>query len=221
VKKDMGFFCLSEPLLAQDHRLYNSIAMGTIPDPLFEKAKNEAAKLQRRRLAAHDLSKEIVARREAFFDKLALLNAGALTFSATLLGKLGATTPHCPIFLQIAWGLLLIAIGACLIRNLTHQHYQMADTLTNMAESEVAYIDVDHEVVSTRNVQYSDSSEPFDKDREISLNRSNREVWKKTLDKERSKAEQHWRIVISSEWTAAISMFLGFLFLVVFATYNL
>jgi hypothetical protein len=34
-----------------------------------------------------------------------------------------------------------------------------------------AYIDVDHEIVSTRPVVYSDSVEPFDKDREIALNR--------------------------------------------------
>jgi hypothetical protein len=194
--------------------------MATIQDPLYEKAKNETARLQRRRQAAHDLSKEIITRRETFFDKLALLNAGALTFSATLLTKLGATL-HYPFFLQIAWGSLLIAIGACLIRNLTHQHYQMADTFGDMAESEIAYIDIDHEVVTTRNVIYSDSSEPFDKLRELSLNRSNREKWKKTLDRERSKAERHWRILRGAEWAAAISMFVGFLFLVAFATCNL
>ena len=195
--------------------------MASIPDPLYEKQKGAAAKLSSRRKYASDTSKEIVARRETFFDRLALLNAGALTLSITLLGSLGPKNPHYRSFLYCAWILLLTSMGACLVRNLTHQHYQMADAMAKMAEAEIAYIDVDHEIVSTRTVMYSDSVERFDRDREISLNRSNREVWKKTLDDEQRKAEQSWDTVRRSEWAAGISIFLGFACLVVFAVRNL
>ena len=118
-------------------------------------------------------------------------------------------------------GLLLLAAGACLVRNLSHQHYQMADAIANMAESEVAYIDVDHEVISSENVMYSDSAEPFDQNREVTLNRKNREIWKKTLDKQQRAATRHWGIVHTAEWVAGSAMLLGFAFLIAFALRNL
>jgi hypothetical protein len=192
-----------------------------VPDPLIEKHKNEATRLNRRRQTASETSKQIVVRREAFFDRLALLNAGALTFSVTLLGSLAAKNPHGKHLLFAAWFLLLIAVGACLLRNLSHQHYQLADALTKMAESEVAYIDIDHEIVSTKNIMYSDSTEAFDRQREITLNRANREVWKKSLDDQQRKSSWHWYIVHGSEWMAGISMILGFALLVIFAVRNL
>jgi hypothetical protein len=133
---------------------------------------------------------------------------------------LGANT-HFPKTLFFAWGFLLLAAGACLIRNLSHQHYQMAEAIANMAESEVAYIDVDHEVISTDNVAYSDSAEPFDQKREIAVNRSNREIWKSTLETEQRRVSRHWRIVTGAEWTAGLAMMAGFGCLIAFALRNL
>jgi hypothetical protein len=194
--------------------------MANVHNPLFEKAKNAAAKLNRRRQSASETSKQIVARREAFFDRLALMNVGALTFSVTLAGRLG-TNAHFPKTLFFAWGFLLIAAGACLLRNLSHQHYQMADSVASMAEAEVAYIDVDHEVIGTGNVMYSDSPELFDQNREVTLNRANRETWKKTLDRQQRTVSRSWKIVTGSEWASGIAMLLGFGFLIAFALRNL
>jgi hypothetical protein len=92
--------------------------------------------------------------------------------------------------------------------------------VAGMAEAEIEWIDVDTEVISTSAVVYSDTAEPFDKDRELSLNRSNREIWQKSYNKELLKSKQHWAIVRTAEWVAALSMFLGFLLLVVFAIWN-
>jgi hypothetical protein len=147
-------------------------------------------------------------------------NVGALTFSVTLMGRLGSNA-QLPKTLLGAWGFLLLAAGACLVRNLSHQHYQMADALANMAESEVTYIDVDHEVIRTENVMYSESTEPFDQNREIALNRSNREIWKKTLETQQRAATHHWGIVHTAEWVAGSAMLLGFGFLITFALRNL
>lgn len=97
----------------------------------------------------------------------------------------------------------------------------MADALTNMAESEVAYIDVDHEVISTENVMYADSTEQFDQNREVTLNRANREIWKKTLETQQRAATRHWGIVHTAEWVAGSAMLLGFAFLITFALRNL
>lgn len=193
-----------------------------VPDPLYEKHNTEAERLNRRRKTASETSKEIVARREAFFDRLALLNTGALTFSVTLLGSLAAKNPHGKHLLFAAWLLLLLAAGACLLRNLLHQHYQLADVMTNMAESEIAYADIGHEIMSKRYITaYSDSTEPYDRQKEIALNRSNRDVWSKSLDAEQNKSKWYWRIVQGSEWTAGIAMILGFALLVIFAVRNM
>jgi hypothetical protein len=149
------------------------------------------------------------------------MNAGALTFSVTLLGTFGMKHPHWEESLHGAWVCLLIAIAACLVRNLSHQHYQLADAMTKLAESEIAYIEIDHEIVSTQTVIYSDSSEPFDREREIALDGSNREVWQKSLAEQQNNATRNWRLVVGAEWTAGISMVLGFMFLVLFAIHNL
>lgn len=190
--------------------------MSTAHNPLLEKVKNEADKLNRRRQTASDTSKEIVARREAFFDRLLLMNVGALTFSVTLAGRMG-NNAHLPKTLFGAWGFLLLAAGACLVRNLSHQHYQLADALTNRAESEIAYIDVDHEMISRGNVMYSDSTELFDQNREITINRSNRDIWKETLETQHRAATRSWGIVHTAEWVAGSAMLLGFSFLITFA----
>ncbi len=193
-----------------------------VTDPLYEKHKTEGERLNRRRKAASETSKEIVVRREAFFDRLALLNTGALTFSVTLLGSLAAKNPHGKYLLFAAWLLLLLAVGACLMRNLSHQHYQLADAMTEMAESEIAYIDAAHALMTERNIAaYSDSTEPYDKPKEIALNRSNRDVWSKSLDEQQRKSTWHWRIVHGSEWTAGIAMILGLALLVIFAIRNM
>jgi hypothetical protein len=195
--------------------------MTSIPDPLYEKQKNVAATLNRRRLSASQTSQEIIARREAFFDRLTLLNAGALTFSVTQLGNLGARGSGSSPYLYCAWGFLLLAIAACLVRNLSHQHYQMADVMTKMSESEIAYIDVDYEIVNTRTVMYSDSVEPFDKNAEIALNRSNRETWKSELVKHENRLRRNWAFVNGAEWVAGSAMVLAFGLLIAFAILNL
>lgn len=191
-----------------------------LPDPLDTRRRNAAEKLNRRRLAASETSKKIAEERNSFFDRLAILNGGALTFSVTLFGHFAPSHPGRTYLLHTAWALLVIALGACLLRNLVYQHYRTSDVVAQMAEAEIAWIDVDTEVISTRTVLYSDTEEPFDKNRELSLNRANRDVWQKSYKREQLKSTHHWAMVQIAEWVAAVSMFLGFLLLVVFAVSN-
>ena len=193
---------------------------GLPEDPLDVKYQDAAKRLQWRRQRESETTKEIAERRTEFFYKLALLNAGALTFSATFLGNIGNRHATGTIFLHIGWGLLLLALGACLIRNLSHQHYQLAETTARMAEAEITLIDVDTEVFSTRPVVYKDSPQPFDQERELAINRSNRERWQRSLTDQRQIVERHWRLLVAMEWIAAVSMFFGFLLQVVFAILN-
>jgi hypothetical protein len=116
-------------------------------DPLAQRHKTEAEKLNQRWKTASETSKEIAVRRDAFFDWLVLINAGALTFCVTLLGTPSLRHLHSMWTLDAAWLFLLFAVGACLGRNLLHQHYQMADAMAKMAESEVTFIDVDQKVI--------------------------------------------------------------------------
>jgi hypothetical protein len=189
-------------------------------DPLVTKVQDLAQKLNRRRRTASETSEKLIGERSAFFDRLALLNAGALTFSVTLFASFSSKNPKGIFSLRAAWICLLIALAACLVRNLTHQHYRFSHAAAELARAEVNYIDVDHEVFTTRSVAYSDYSEPFDKEREIKINRSNRAKWEESLEKMEAQRDRHWKLVRISEWTAAASMSAGFLLLIVFATVN-
>ena len=195
-------------------------APGLPHDPLATKHREKTEALNRRRVSHSETSKKIAEDRNAFFDKLALLNAGALTFSVTFLGNLAEQHPHRIFVLHTAWAFLLAALGACLVRNLSHQHYLFSDQAAKRAEAEIAFINVDDEVISRRPIAYSDSSEPFDLKRELLINRENRDIWRKELTEEQPRAERHWRLVLIMEWAAGLSMFTGFLLLVIFAVLN-
>lgn len=198
--------------------------MSTAPrlphDPLFEKRNAVAETLNRRRQAASEASIKVAEERNAFFDKLAVLNAGALTFSVTLLGHSVQQFHYTLFLLYAAWMFLLIALGACLIRNFSHQGYRFSDAATKRAESEISYIDVDSEIISTKPVIYADAAEPFDKEREIKINKENRDVWQAELARIGEKAIRNWRLVVMTEWVAGICMSAGFLLLIVFAVFN-
>lgn len=189
-------------------------------DPLQAKVQDLAETLNRRRRTASETSQKIIEERNAFFDRLALLNAGALTFSVTLFASLSVKNPRGLVYLHVAWALLLIALAASLLRNLSHQHYRTSHSIASMAEAEINFLDVTLEALSTRVVGYTDSSEPFDKERDIESNRSNRASWEKKLAQWGTSRDRHWAIVRGTEWLAAISMTAGFLFLIIFATVN-
>lgn len=189
-------------------------------DPLVTKVQDLAQKLNRRRRTASETSEKLIEKRDTFFDRLALLNAGALTFSITLFASFSLKNPRGLLLLHTAWIFLLVALAACLVRNLSHQHYRFAHVAASMARAEVDYIDVDHEVISTKVVAYSDSSETFDKPREVKINRENRAKWEQQLAEMEAQRDRHWTLVKVSEWIAAVSMTSGFLLLVIFATVN-
>lgn len=195
-------------------------APGSTPDPLIAERNAVAEKLNRRRLTASDASKEIAQNRNSFFERLALLIAGALTFSVTLIGHLGEQSVHAVLFLHVAWGFLLLALLACLARNLSHQHFVFSDVAVDRAEAEIAFIDVGTRIVSTKTLAYSDSSEAFDKERELLIYKNNRQVWQKEQDERRRQSGRYWRLVRVMEWAACLCMFFGFLLLVTFAVAN-
>jgi len=83
----------------------------------------------------------------------------------------------------------------------------------------VALFDADSEVVAAMagQIAYSDASEPFDKDRELKINRENREVWQKEFERTKKKAEAHWKVSQWAERVAGVSILIGFLLLIAFA----
>jgi hypothetical protein len=197
--------------------------MGNNPDiphnPLIEKRKAAAETLNRRQRKAAEFAAKLADDRCAFFDRLALLAAGALTFSVTLLGHTSQPHPHRLFVLYVAWLLLLLSLGSCLLRNYSNQAHRFYSVGTNRAESEVAVIDADTEAVAALSgwIKYADAAEPFDKDRELRINRENREVWQQEFERNKKKAESHWKLSEAAEWTAGVSMLLGFLLLIAFA----
>ncbi len=190
-------------------------------NPLVEKRNAAAEKTSRRRRTASETSVKIAEESSAFFDKLAVLNAGALTFSVTLLSH--AMQAHWQLFiLYAAWILLLVALASCLVRNYSNIGHRFYGVVSNRAESEVALIEADSEVVSAMAgfLKYDDATEPFDKDRELKINRDNREVWQKEFERTKKHAEIRWRVHEIAEWTAGLGACLGFLLLIVFAILN-
>jgi hypothetical protein len=178
--------------------------MSTTPnlphDPLREKLAAAAETLNRKRHTASETANRIAEERNAFFDKLAVLNAGALTFSVTLLNHSVKQSIGTLFLLFLAWMFLLIALGACLGRNLFHQRYRFSDVASRRAESEISFVEADSEFVLNRNIiSYADSTEPFDKDREITINKQNSAVWQAELDRHKPKVDRNWRWVVVTE----------------------
>lgn len=191
-------------------------------DPLVNKANTAAEKRPRRRKNAGEVSVAINEKRTAFFDRLALLNAGALTFSVTLLSPITKDVPTFPPILYLvygAWVCLLLALASCLLRNLGQMNYHYFDAVMKMQESEIEYIDADTEAISAKGTKiiYSDSTDKFDTERELKINNDNRESFKEGLEESKKLADRGWNMRKVTEWTAAIFMTLGFLLLVVFA----
>jgi hypothetical protein len=156
-----------------------------------------------------------------FFDKLAILNAGALTFSVTLLNH--ATQARWQLFIvYAAWIFLLVALASCLIRNYSNMGHRFYKMGSDQAEAEVALLDADSEAVSALAgfIRYEDAAEPFDAARELRINRENRDVWQKEFEGRKANAEVRWKLHVIAEWAAGISMCLGFLLLITFAVVN-
>jgi hypothetical protein len=139
-------------------------------DPFQTKLNSVAQLLDARRKKASEVSEKVTEQRSAYFDKLAILNAGALTFSVTLLGPNSPIAPAHHGFLFIlyaAWVALLIALGGCLVRNISHQGYYYYEVLSDRMESEASYADADRELIEAKSktapgMIYADSSEPYD-----------------------------------------------------------
>jgi hypothetical protein len=191
-------------------------------NPLIEKVNAATEKVNRRRQRAAETSAKVADDLNMYFDRLALLAAGALTFSVTLLGQ--PTHPHSHRFFIIyaAWGCLLISLGSSLLRvfsNIGHRFYRVG---AGRAEAEVEYIDADTEAVDKMDhaLKYADATEPFDKKRELKINENNRAVWKTEQKRTEKIAARLWRLAVAAQWTTGVSLFLGFLLLMSFAVYN-
>jgi hypothetical protein len=199
--------------------------MSTAPEPphnpLIAKRNAAAETLNRRRRTASETSVKITEESNAFFDRLAVLNAGALTFSVTLLGHPTQTNSRFYI-LYGAWILLLIALASCLVRNYSNIGHRFYSSVSNRAEAEIALIDADSEAVDSLSgfIKYDDAAEPFNKERELKINRENREVWQEELERVKKQIRIRWRVHGIAEWTAAVSMCLGLLLLIIFAICN-
>jgi hypothetical protein len=197
--------------------------MGTTPhNPLIEKRKAAAEKLNRRRRTQANFSVKLAEERSAFFDRLSVLAAGALTFSVTLLGHPSQLHAHRFFVLYAAWMLLLAALGSCLVRNYFNQGHRFYSVGSNRAESEVEVIDADSDAVTAfvGSLMYDDAAEPFDSNRELRINRENRVMWQEAWETNKRKADSHWKISEAAEKTACVTMILGFLLLIVFAVAN-
>lgn len=191
-------------------------------NPLVEKRNAAAATLDRRRKTAAETSVAVAEGLNAYFDRLALLAAGALTFSVTFLGNSNRPHSHRFFILYAAWTCLLVALGSCLLRVFANHGHRFYKVGADRAEAEVAYCDADAEVVSVfaESIQYADAAEPFDKERELKINRENRAVWAAEHQRTTKIANRLWTLHIAAEWTAGISLFVGFVLLMAFAVFN-
>ena len=197
--------------------------MSTTPhNPLVERRNNAAEQLDRRRRTAAETSVKVAEGLNAYFDRLALLAAGALTFSVTLVGHPTRAHSHRLFIIYAAWACLLTALGSCLLRVFSNHGHRFYKVGANRAEAEVALIDADTEVLKVlgHSIAYSDAAEPFDKQRELKINDDNRAVWRKEFLRTEKMANLLWRIHQGAGWIAGVAMFLGFLLMMTFAIYN-
>jgi hypothetical protein len=141
----------------------------TVPDQLAEASK----KHERLKELFEAIQQETIRDRARYFEKLALLNGGALALSVSVLGYF-VTRPaprvHCVIALHTAWGLLLVGLLASVFRNLYHQNYRFyrsaswwAEAVAGLKSAEAEFVKsrVDILVDQSRHVLTSSEGEQF------------------------------------------------------------
>lgn len=196
--------------------------MATPPNPLIERRNSAAETVDRKRKTASETSVSVLEGLNALFDRLALLAAGALTFSVTLLGHPARPREHRYFIIYAAWSFLLVSLTCCLLRIFASHSHRFFQIVSSRASSEVELIDADSAVVKSLHpfLKYSDSVEPFDAARELKISYGNRERWQTETARTSKWEKVMWKMNVVTQWTAAISLFFGFLFLMGFAVYN-
>ena len=160
--------------------------------------------------------------RNTFFEKLTLLQGGAIVISLTLLNLIAAKRVIGVRWsLHIAWGLLLIGLFASIFRNLLNQHYLYSQHFewwtrdkekTKRAESELL-LRPGQPVIDEKGVVFTQEELGDQLTKEISF-------WTKTRSDASKKTERAWDWQVVLEHTSLYAFSFGMILLVFFAVAN-
>lgn len=170
---------------------------------------------------------EVIREGARFFERLALLNGGALVLSVSFLGFLssrqGTSMEHIEV-LYTSWGMLLAALLASTFRNLYHQAYLYHATFSMWARDAETLKEIEVETVGGSNALIVDANrKPLLAD---ALQRfrgrleTNKAFWTQAKGKSEKDAESYTRVYKFCEYVSQIGFFFGLLLMVFFAVAN-
>jgi hypothetical protein len=196
-------------------------------DPLSDQLRRQYEKTSQAGGKIDEFQRASAAERSQFFEKLALMNGGAIVLSVTFLGYF-LSNQHVLRWrhlLHVAWALLLLSLLACLLRNLFYQNYvfyaRVSPYVRKLAEqSELeAQVALDPTAVlladSEDALMTTEEREQFATHLRKKGNQQQTEA--EAAIRKSKRAERIWR---ACEPVALSALFLGVALLVLFATLN-
>ena len=175
---------------------------------------------QSRRKRFQEISSEVAAERSRYFERLALLNGGALTLSVTLINTF--LTSHAVTLLRwvltVSWGFLLAGMLCAVLRNFFHTSHKYYYHFGRMAkaESELSEEEVDF----YSGGQVFKNGVEMNREELLDTAKTNTTAWNKQwLDADRNEKSSS-RLFTTLEVCAQTSFFLGLIMLIVFSIMN-
>ncbi len=161
----------------------------------------------------------------AFFEKLALLNGGALASSATVLGYFAPShgVARASSVIEAAWGMLAVGMVASFSRNyfapLLPWYQSFEIYMRKKAEHQRADADAMRNLRDTILDRYS--GQPLDRDEEIRISEGNAGRWEAASKAADAKAKRRKVLMDVSEYAALGASVVGIFLLVAFTLLNM
>lgn len=172
---------------------------------------------------------EVMREGARFFERLALLNGGALVLSVSFLGYLSAR-PQANVanifILYVAWGFLMAGLLASTFRNLYQQSYVYFATVAPWAEAGAKLKEVELKVLQDadgRSILVDSAHKPLSSEEQtkfLEMLGKKRDSWTKLRDKAEGRAASYERAFVALDLIAQIGFVVGLLLMVSFAVAN-
>ena len=193
--------------------------------PHFQRVSDAADALKASSERLERANKEFNDKTDQFFERLALLNGGALASSATILGHFFTRIPaavNAIYLLEAAWGLLLYALAAAFARNYSLQRYRWYGTYEKYAEKKaqreaasITFFEGEIAEIIDRH-----SGLPLDRKQEIDIAHHNQQQWEKATTEAKGTERRLIRVAVVFEYSCIGATFVGLVLLVAFAAMN-
>jgi uncharacterized protein (DUF486 family) len=167
---------------------------------------------------------EVIREAARYYERIALLNGGALVLSVTFLGYLSSRqVPRIAwiIVLHFAWGFLLLGLLAAIFRNRIHSGYTYYSAFCQMADRVIGLNTAEIQLLESGNVQFVDAQLRAASTNEIAKDlEKKRETWNRSRENAERKRKISERVFRVLEFGAEGCLVVGLILLIFFAVRN-